>query len=239
MKDTIANKVTSFSATLGVADKPEYQVLWQNQSPKAFADGLLVARTSTAALITAGGQQSARITGVGEAFRTLRKGFEAGLFRLSRATFQCLTKLDRTADAAKVDLSKTALHDARGVALAGLGETVLELAEPLTVAPAPGTDFGITPASVAAVNDLWSRYRTAVGAPVSARSKRKAQTMDLSAQCAATEALFAALDDLVVQFDGTPAGKQFVEAWFAARNVVELGTHHAHPATPTLNPPQP
>jgi hypothetical protein len=239
MKDTIANKVTSFSATLGVADKPEHQVIWQNQPPQAFTDGLALARASTAALIKTGAQQSAPITGVGAAFKALRKDFEAGLYRMARATFQCLTKLGNTVDAAKVDLSPTDLHDARGVALAGLGETVLDLAEPLTQPPAPGTAFGITTASVAVVNDLWSRYSTAVGAPVSARSKRKAQTTDLSAQCAATEAQYAVLDDLVVQFDGTPAGKQFVETWFAARNVVELGTHHAQPpAPPTLKPAQ-
>ena len=46
------------------------------------------------------------------------------------------------------------------------------------------------------------------------------------------------MDDLVVQFDGTDAGRRFVEAWKRARIIVDTGGGHSNGgATPT--PPTP
>ena len=38
------------------------------------------------------------------------------------------------------------------------------------------------------------------------------------------------LDDLVIQFDDTPTGSAFVDAWFNTRKVVDLGRRAAKPA---------
>ena len=123
--------------------------------------------------------------------------------------------------------------------LAGLGETVLDLAEPLTVAPAqnqpaPGVKFGLTAQSVAALDALWQRYSTAVGAPVSARSRRKALTEQLPGDFREAEEEFAALDDLILQFDDAGgAGTRFIDSWFNARRVQDTGRRSARPAPPT------
>ena len=49
------------------------------------------------------------------------------------------------------------------------------------------------------------------------------------------------MDDLVLQFDGSDAGKRFIEAWKRARMIVDSGGGHANsggtPAPPT--PPKP
>src|SRR5437867_137741 len=104
MKDTLANKLASFDATLAVSDKDEFKPVWQNQPPLAFAQGLAVTRGAVAKLHTAGAQQSAKITGAADALRDLRRDFEAALHPLTRATFRCLTKLGRVEEAGKVDL---------------------------------------------------------------------------------------------------------------------------------------
>ena len=46
----------------------------------------------------------------------------------------------------------------------------------------------------------------------------------------------ADLDDLVLQFDGTDAGKRFIEAWKRARIIVDTGGGHGStpPIPPTL-----
>ena len=43
------------------------------------------------------------------------------------------------------------------------------------------------------------------------------------------------MDDLALQFDGTDAGKRFIEAWKRARIIVDTGGGHsgAPPALPT------
>ena len=181
MKDTIANKMTSYNASLAVADYPENALIWQNQPPLAFNDGIAAARAAVVKLASDGAQQSGDTFGAAAALRALRKQFETSLHPLARATFQCLNNLGRTEDAAKVDLTPTDLHDARAVALAGLGETVLDLAEPLSKAtggqPAAGDNYGVTAANVTNMDDLWQKYSVAVGAPQGARAKRKALTL--------------------------------------------------------------
>jgi hypothetical protein len=46
----------------------------------------------------------------------------------------------------------------------------------------------------------------------------------------------ADMDDLVLQFDGTDAGKRFIEAWKRARIIVDTGGGHSNGGTPTPAP---
>lgn len=237
MKDTLSNKLISFKATLAVADQPESLPIWEDQVPLGFTKSLGTTRAAVTTLAGDGAAQSTTAEGSTAALRDLRQSFEIQLHILTRATFRFLKTAGRTEDAAKLDLTPSDLHNSRAVALAGLGETVLDLAEPLTQPtapgqPAPGAELGITAALFATVDALWERYSTAVGAPIGARAKRKALTAGLPAKFAAVEEQFAELDDLVIQFGSTPAGKEFVEAWFNARRVAQLGRRSAKPKTP-------
>ena len=243
MKDTLANKLASFNGTLAVADKDEFKPIWLNKPPPAFGNGLATARTAVQGLASTGADQSTPTTGSTDALKGLRSQFEKALHPLARATYRTLQSLGRTEDAAKADLSPTDLHNARAQALAGLGETVLELAEPLSVTddknnPGPGEEFGVTANKVADFDLLWERYSTAVGAPLGARARRKALTNALPGQFAAVEEKFAVLDDLVIQFRGSELGDRFVDAWFNARHVADLG-HRANKHTPPAPAPTP
>ena len=218
MNDTLASKLTSFRATLDVADEPVFKPVWHGKPPVAFEEFPTAACTKLDALASKGAEQSAPTTGSTDGLREIRRAFEALLLPRSRATFRCLKALGRTEDAAKTDLTPTSLHNARAVILAGLGETVLDLAEPLTLAPAqnqpaPSAKFGLTAQSVAALDAGWERYRAAVGAPVSARSQRKSLTRQLPDDFRDAEEEFAALDDLILQFDdeGGP-GTHFIDS---------------------------
>jgi hypothetical protein len=240
MKDTLTSKLGSFQATLAVADKDENKPIWQNKPPLAFTEGIGAARQAVKRLISVGAEQSTGISGTTDALRGLRKRFESALHSLTRATFRCLKKMGKEEEAAKANLTPSNLHDARAVALAGIGETVLDLAEPLSKSPGdgqpvPGEKFGVTAARVADVDELWSDYSTAVGAPGSARAERKALTDALPGQFATVEESFSELDDLAIQFRGTEAGDRFVDAWFNARRVVDTGRRAAkpNPTTPS------
>ena len=235
MNNTITNKLASFTATLNVADAEEFAPVWTGKPPEHFSEGIAEVRAMVQAAISKGASQSASITGDAEALKNLRTDFEKWLHVLARATFQTLTRLGRTEDAAKVDATPTDLSRARALALAGIGETLLDLAEPLSVAPKaggdpPGKKSGVTAALVAKVDDLWTRFGTAVGVPAGSRAKRKALTGQLPDDVRAIEASFADLDDLVIQFGDTPTGSAFVDAWFNARKVVDLGRRAAKPA---------
>ena len=242
MKDTLSNKLSSFTTTLNVANRTEFVPVWTTQPPLAFAEGLAEARLMVADLASTGAQQSSPITGDTEALALLRQQLETRLHVLCRAAFQTFTSLHRVEDAAKVDFEPSDFTRARAGALAGIAETVLDLAEPLTVAPggggaAPGEKYGVTAARVGGVDLLWTNFSTAIGAPAEARATRKALSDKLPGDFRKTEAKFAALDDLVVQFGDTAIGADFVNAWFNARKVSALGRRAAKPAPPS--PPLP
>lgn len=240
MKDTVANKIASFIATLDVADKTEFKTVWENQPPLAFSDGMTAVRPMVAALSNKGAQQSADITGSAKQLRELRRLFETQLHALSRAVYQCLQKKGNTADAEKANVTPSDLHDARGVALAGIGSTVLDLAEPLLTGTPPPAAKYFTQAQADAVDALWQQFGTAVGAPASARSKRKALTGQLPDDVRAVEAQFSKCDDFLPQFAlASEMGRQFSDAWFAARQVIDLGRRASKPAGPPAPPPHP
>ena len=237
MKDTLSNKLSSFNTTLNVADMPEFVPVWTGQPPLAFAEGVAAVRPMVAALATTGAKQSAPISGDTDALRLLREQLEIKLHVLCRAAFQAFTSLNRLDDAARVDFEPSDFIRARAGALAGMAETVLELTEPLTVAPggggaASGGKYGVTAARIAAVDLLWTNFSTAIGSPAGARSRRKALTDKLPGDFRTVEAKFAALDDLVVQFGDSATGAEFVSAWFNARKVASLGRRAAKPAPP-------
>ena len=238
MNDTLASKLMSFRATLDVADAPEFRPVWLGHPPAAFAETLTAVRAIVDALASKGAEQSTPTTGATDGLRQLRASFEQTLLPKARATFRCLKALGRMEDAAKADLTPTDLHNARAVNLAGLGETVLDLAEPLTVAPAPdqpapGAKFGLTVETVSALDTDWQRYGAAIGAPLSARSQRKTLTRQLPDAFRESEEEFAMLDDLILQFDDAGGkGTRFIDSWFNARRVQDTGRRSARPAPP-------
>ena len=44
------------------------------------------------------------------------------------------------------------------------------------------------------------------------------------------------MDDLALQFDGTDAGKRFIEAWKRAPIIVDTGGGHSNGGTPPIPP---
>ncbi len=208
----------------------------------AFKNRIAEIRPALAKLVEKAGQQSAPLTGATQGLRDLRAELETLLHVLARAGFEACDQLGRAEDAGKLDLTPSDLHNSRAVALAATAETVLDLVEPLTVAPLGGAGTvpegsGVTAARVAAVDDLWDRYRAAVGAPAGARARRKALSEELPEDVRALEAIFARADNLVIQFGTTAAGRSFVDAWFNARRVVDLGRRAAKPKSAPATPP--
>ena len=63
---------------------------------------------------------------------------------------------------------------------------------------------------------------------------------EVDTDIAALVQLATDMDDLALQFDGTDAGKRFIEAWKRARNIVDTGGgHSATPPTPPTPPATP
>lgn len=62
-------------------------------------------------------------------------------------------------------------------------------------------------------------YENVIGAPTSARSTRKAKTADLRPRFRAVDLLLEGMDDLIIQFTGTPEKDLFVVGYLNARRI--------------------
>jgi hypothetical protein len=70
---------------------------------------------------------------------------------------------------------------------------------------------------------------------------KSALLREVETDVAALVQLVTDMDDLTLQFDGTDAGKRFIEAWKRARIIVETGGGHGGggaPPTPPATPPK-
>ena len=79
-------------------------------------------------------------------------------------------------------------------------------------------------------------YAAIIAAPQALIANRKALTGHMRDRFNAVEDIFAMLDDIVLQFNATPAGRALIAAYQASRVVRDLGEGPG-PKTPT--PPTP
>ena len=90
-------------------------------------------------------------------------------------------------------------------------------------------------------------YEVLLGAPANARSTRKAKTADLRPRFRAVDVLLEGMDDLIIQFTGTPEKDLFVDGYFNARRIggssssgeEEQGGEGSGTTPPPENPPAP
>ena len=82
----------------------------------------------------------------------------------------------------------------------------------------------------------WKRKQSARGQIVN----KSVLLREVETDTAALVQLATDMDDLALQFDGTDAGKRFIEAWKRARIIVDTGGGHSGtPPTPPTPPATP
>ena len=102
-------------------------------------------------------------------------------------------------------------------------------------------DRGVTPARVTALSAALTAFATQLNAPRGQIANRSTLIRDVETRVAGLVARAEDLDDLVLQFDGTPAGLTFIAAWKQARIIIDSGTGTGTPpatggGTPPPNP---
>jgi hypothetical protein len=112
----------------------------------------------------------------------------------------------------------------------------------LTLANAAVTDpnaagRGVTPARIATLTAANTAFGGVMNKPRGQIVNKSALLREMETDIAGLVQLVTDMDDLVLQFDSTDAGKRFIEAWKRARIIVDSGGGHgATPATPPATP---
>ena len=99
---------------------------------------------------------------------------------------------------------------------------------------------GVTAARIATLTAAIAAFGKVMNTPRGQIVNKSALLREVETDTAALVQLATDMDDLALQFDGTDAGKRFIEAWKRARNIVDTGGGHSGtPPTPPTPPATP
>jgi hypothetical protein len=234
MKDEFTNRLGMFDTALVTLNKPEHKAIWENQPPLVFTTKVADAGVAVTDLRAFCRKQETDITGAAaDKAREEQEAIDA-THAVARALVTWFRDQNDETNAAKVDLSPRAWGRLRDQQFLEKGRLVKQLADGVLAGAnaAQAVTYGITAAAVAAVQKEVEEYGAVISAPQASIADRKATTAQLRAKFNAVEAKFGVLDDLILQYGATPAGRAMVLAYQAARTVRDLGTGPQPPAPP-------
>jgi hypothetical protein len=228
MDSEFVNRLGMFNTALDTLNGAEFKPTWYEKQPKIFTLKVAQAATAVEELEAFCRQRSSDITGVTAEKAREEKEAAAATHTLARLLVQWFRDHNDETNAAKVDVPLrgfTNLRDAEAVAkmreTVSLAQAIVSGADSEAAA-----DYGLTSDAVTAVNQEVEEFASIVTAPQASISQRAALTKQLRDRFNEVEAKFEALDNLILGFNGTPAGRNLIAAYQASRIVRDLGAGH-------------
>ncbi len=190
-------------------------------------------QTDYGAVTAKAAQADAAIGGAADAKSVAETTLEDAAYVLARALANHFKKTGDLDRHGKVDVSKSEIMKLRTQELVNKTTAIRDLGT-VAVAEAGAVGRGVTAARVAALTAAITSFSNVMSSPRGQIVNRGALLKEVETDTAALMESVNDMDDMVLQFDGTDAGKRFVEAWKRARIIVDTGGGHA---TPTPVPP--
>jgi hypothetical protein len=238
MKNEFTNRLGMFNTSVTTLNKDSHKAVWFQQDPKIFTTKVTEAVQLVADLAAFCQKQSTVITGsAGDKAREVAEAEDAA-HPIARALVQWFRDQRDETNAAKVDLSFSDLRRLRDQELLAQLNIILGLAQSVTggTQSTQAAEYGLTVAKATALAKEITDFANIINAPQANIADRKALTAQLRARFNEVEGKFAALDDLILNFDGTAVGHALVAAYQASRIVRDLG---GSPSKPTPAPVTP
>lgn len=238
MKDEFANRLGMFDTTLLNLNTAKNKTVWYQQDPKVFTVKVAGASLAVVELRKFCQQQGTAITGAAKDKEREGKEALAVVFPLARALVTWFRDQADETNAAKVDFPESGLRRLRDQEQVDKCRLVRDLAQAVVAGSksVQAADYGITADGVAAVNKEVEEYAAVVSAPQAGISERKSLTEQMRERFNAVEALFVTLDDMILQFGKSEAGRDLIASHQAARIIRDLGAGPGQAPTP---PPAP
>ena len=222
MNDHTTNQLDMVGTCLNVADKPENFAVWNGQPPLDYGTDLSGIRGEYQAIRGLAVLADAATTGPADAKASAETTLENTAFLLARACVSHFRKTGNMTDLAKVDFKKGGIQKLRDQALVTTGTFIRDLAQ--TASAQPGAaGRGVNAARITALTNAVNGFSALLNAPRGQIASRSALKREVATRVAGLLGLVEAIDDLVVQFDTTPAGRTFIAAWKQARIIVDGG----------------
>jgi len=193
-------------------------------------------QTDYGAVTATAAQADAATGGAADAKSVAETALEDAAFVLARALANHFKKTGDLDRHGKVDVSKSEIMKLRTQELVNKTTAIRDLGT-AAVAEAGAAGRGVTAARVAALTAAITGFSNVMSSPRGEIVNRSALLKEVETDTAALVEFVNDMDDMALQFDGTEAGKRFVEAWKRARIIVDTGGGHTPPTPPTPTPP--
>jgi hypothetical protein len=224
-------------ACITVANDKDYITVWQGNDPADFETDIGTLATGYEAAMEKDALAEGATGGAGDAKAQAELVLEDAAFKLARALANHYTKTGNLDSLGKVNYTKTDIVKLRQQDLVDVATAIRDFGT--TAATETGAaGRGVTTARVTMLTTAIDAFKKVMNNPRSQIVNRSTLKKEVATDVAALVVQVTAMDDLVLQFDGTDAGKRFIQAWKAARIIVDTGGGHSSPP-PTPPTPKP
>jgi len=234
----LTKQINMIGACINVAHSKEYQAVWTGNEPVAFATDLATLQTGYADVTAKDALAEGATGGAGDAKAQAETVLEDAAHILTRALANHFKKTNNLDLLGKVDASKSKIVQLRNQGLLDRATAIRDLATATQSEPG-ATGRGVTAARIATLTAAITGFARVMNNPRGQIVNRSTLLKEVDTDTADLMEQVADLDDLVLQFDGTEAGKRFIEAWKRARIIVDSGGGHASGGTPPAPPTPP
>ncbi len=225
-------------ACINVANSTDYKPVWNGNAPADFGTDLTQLQADYGAITSKAAQADGATGGAADAKAVAETALEDAAYILARALANHFKKTGDLDNLGKVDVSKTEIMKLRNQEMVSKTTEILNLAT-VAVAQPNAADRGVTAARVAALSAAITAFSNLMSKPRGQIVNRSTLLKELETDVASLLEQVNDMDDLALQFDGTDAGKRFVEAWKRARIIVDTGGGRGNGGTPPIPPPAP
>jgi hypothetical protein len=236
MNQRIINQLNMVGTIIDLTVSDPYKAVWTGQSPAAFATDFATLQANYAATTQKAALAAGAIGGASDAKTAAETNLEDTTYTLTRALANYLKKAGDLVNYGKTDLAKRDLVRLTGQELLAKTTEIRDLANTVVALP-DAIARGVTAARITAVTTGISAYQSVMNSPRGQIINRSTLIKEVETSTAGLLDEVSDLDDLVLQFDGTDAGLQFIAAWKHARNIVDAGHGPGADPAPPAAPP--
>ena len=238
MKDEFSNRITMFKTARDFLHLPVQKAVWFQQPPLIFTTKAAAVVLSIAGLHEYCQQHGIDITGAAKDKGREEADVENAGHKLCRPLTRWFRDQDDETNATKCDLRISDWRALRDQTLIEKAREVRDLAVPVAANPA-AFQYGVTSALIQDLTTQVNEYEEIVNLPTLNIGQRKALTLGLRAEFNKVEAQFEALEDFILAFDTTPAGRTLIAGFKQARIIRDAGHGPGEPPAPPAPTPPP
>src|ERR1017187_8942099 len=241
MNIRITNQINMVGACITPANTAANKAVWNGNPPLDFTTDIAQLSTDYGSVAAKAALADAASGGAGDAKAQAETALEDAAYILARALANHFKKTGNLDKLGQVDVTKSEIVQFRNQDLLDKTTAIRDLAS-ATVAEPNAAGRGVTAARITTLTSAINAFTGVMNLPRGQIVNRSTLLKEMETDTADLLEQVADMDDLVMQYDGTDAGKRFIEAWKRARIIVDTGGGHSGtPPTPPTPPatPQP